>query len=107
MAIYALSPMEITQLMHDASVADVEGRNFRISVDSSGVKWKVGEGMWTPSHGVLDGPTVTVHCGGCDKALTIEHRDFHDRYVTLVPCSCGEGADLAHARKHVDCPVCS
>jgi ribosomal protein S27E len=52
-------------------------------------------------------PRLAVHvsCGGCGRELTVTHVGWHvDRAVHCPDCDAG--ADLEHARAHVDCGIC-
>lgn len=51
MKIMQLRPLEVTRLMADLSEADLNGRTVRVAIDRDGFKYKIGEGMWTPSLG--------------------------------------------------------
>lgn len=46
MKIFELNESEIARLAEAAGEAHREGARFRIA-DDGGIKWKVGEGMWT------------------------------------------------------------
>jgi len=47
-----------------------------------------------------------VTCGADDThRLNVTHRLWH--MLDLVPCPCGSAADLVHARRHVDCGLCT
>jgi hypothetical protein len=53
--IIELSEREQAQLLEALTNARNFDRRFRLCVDSSGFKFKVGEGMWTPGLGVKAG----------------------------------------------------
>jgi hypothetical protein len=65
MDIRTLTPIEQAKLMNALEVALDSGRRFRISQDSDGIKWKVGEGMWTPGYGTNDN-AVAEHSRYCE-----------------------------------------
>ena len=50
MQIIELSPSEVTTLMERLSHADLHGDRVRVAFES-GLKVKIGEGMWTPPLG--------------------------------------------------------
>ena len=54
MDIRTLSASEQESLLKALTNARNNSSRFRITLDSDGVKWKVGEGMWTPSYGTND-----------------------------------------------------
>ena len=54
MKIFVLSADEIIRLSDMAANADRYGRTFRVAVDDSGVKFKVGEGTWTWAYGTKE-----------------------------------------------------
>lgn len=54
MKIFVLSADEIIRLSDMAANADRYGRTFRVAVDDTGVKFKVGEGTWTWAYGTKE-----------------------------------------------------
>ena len=45
-------PNVLLRLSEAAQAAAKDGRTFRFTLDHGNLKWKVGEGMWTPPYRV-------------------------------------------------------
>lgn len=76
-----LPPMVILYLAEAASRADSEGRTLRIATGSNAqgemwVKWKIGEGVWTPPY---FGHEEQKNCSSCGSTETF-HADYPDGF---------------------------